>query len=1472
MGRPFLTLFEKYQPPQELVGIFEQIEQYRLRVDKALRKMVAEITFRTYIPYAGLAAIENGIAESYELAEMRIRPGYDSGLFSMDKMPDVLEELKRRKIEGNGFFAGADIAAELAGAGIAEDSDLITISLKNGGKRLLVASECDKAIAEIVHDWFGIEKRVEFSGKTTLSYEEFLNGLEPPPLPLSAVPVRDGYDKGRFPSQESSAQDNSVEDKPDPALFQSSVRKESDRAASSNLSNGTACSGYMEFDISEVDEIQGTIKDFDLTPIRCIAIDSPRFTICGEVFEYQKKLTRSEKKYIVSFFLTDNEASCIVKLIYDVQKDEEYGKIHNGISLVIRGTSTIDKFDGCLVVKPQALGVIQRIYRRDTAEKKRVELHLHTTLSAMDATLSPQDLVKTINQFGQTAVAVTDHGNLQAYPEVMLAAEKAGAPKILYGMEAYYVNDTARAVYGEIDASFQEDVFVVFDIETTGLSVHTCAITEIGAVKYKNGEILDRFSSFVNPHTPIPPEITELTGITDDMVKDAPDIKQVLKRFFAFAEGHVLVAHNASFDISFLRLAAEKCGLPFSPTYLDTVSLSRYVNPTLKSHKLDGLADHYGLGDFDHHRAFEDAHMLALIMGKMFDKLAGEAISRLSEMTRLMSGNTDPKKLKSYHLIILVKNSVGLKNLYRLVSRSYLDYYYRNPRIPRTLLEQYREGLILGSACEAGELFSAVLEGKPHSDLVEIAKFYDYLEIQPNGNNQFLINNGTLADEQALNDINRTIVALGQELQIPVCATGDVHFKNPEDEIFRQILLSGQKFSDADRHIPLYLRTTDEMLKEFSYLGQDKAYEVVVENTNRIADEIEPVRPIPKGTYPPHMDGAEQELSMNCYQLAKETYGDPLPDIVKERLDKELDSIIKHGFAVLYVIARRLIKFSEEKGYLVGSRGSVGSSFAATMAGITEVNPLPPHYRCPQCLYSEFITDGSVGSGFDLPLKHCPHCHAPLVGDGHDIPFETFLGFNGDKSPDIDLNFSGEVQAQAHKYTEVLFGEDNVFRAGTLGTLASKTAYGFVKKYEEDRGLLLNRAEEQRLTNGCIGVKRTTGQHPGGIIVIPRDKSVYDFTPVQHPADDATSNVVTTHFAFEFLHDTILKLDLLGHDVPTKYSVMAQYTGVPTLEVPLNDPEVMELFHSTKSLGVRPADIDSDVGTFGLPEFGTKFVRQMIMDSKPKNFTDLLQISGLSHGTDVWLGNAQELIKDGTCTISEVIGTRDSIMVFLIYHGLDRSLAFKIMEDVRKGRGLKPEYEQAMTEQGIPEWYIASCKKIKYMFPKAHAAAYVISALRLGWYKVHYPLEFYAAFFTVAPGGFDAEIVMGGKRNVERVLREIDEKGKEATQKENEMAATLQLVNEAYARGIQFLTPHLGKSKAFAFLPENGAIRLPFSSMNGLGDAAAMNLETALEQDEILSIEDLRQKAQLTKAVIEILRKNHVLDDLSETNQLSLFF
>ncbi len=956
------------------------------------------------------------------------------------------------------------------------------------------------------------------------------------------------------------------------------------------------------------------------------------------------------------------------------------------------------------------------------------------------------------------------------------------------------------------------------------------------------------------------------------MVKDAPLPKDAVKEFLSFCGNRILVAHNASFDTGFIRKVCEDNGYPFKNTYLDTVALSRYVNPDLKRHRLDTITEYYRLETFNHHRATDDAEALGRIFHCMCARLREEGVTNFEDLNRAMSESADPKKLPSYHIVLLVENDIGLKNLYKLVSASYLHYFNRNPRIPKSLLDRHRDGLIVGSACEAGELYKAIMEGKPNADLERIAGYYDYLEIQPLGNNSFLVDEGTVADFERLRDINRTILKLARKLKKTCVATGDVHFLNRHDELYRQILMHGQKYSDADRDTGLYMRTTREMLEEFSYLSPEDAYEIVVANTNYIADRVGNIRPIPKGFYPPEMEGSEEELQHCCYEKAKSLYGDPLPEVVQVRLDRELTAIVKHGFSVLYVIAKRLVEKSEQNGYLVGSRGSVGSSFVATMAGISEVNPLPPYYLCPTCKKSEFFTDGSVGSGFDLPPKHCPQCGTAYQRDGHDIPFETFLGFKGDKTPDIDLNFSGDVQAAAHKYTEVLFGAQNVFRAGTISTLADRTTFGYVKHYLDDKGYTLNRAHMERLIAGCSKVKRTTGQHPGGIIVVPRDKDIYDFTPIQHPADDPSSGTITTHFAFEFLHDTILKLDILGHDVPTKYKLLERFTGVDILSIPMSDPQVMSLFTSTQALGISPAAIDSETGTLGLPEFGTAFTRQMLVDSQPTCFSDLLQISGLSHGTNVWLGNAQDLVKNGVCTISEVIGTRDNIMVYLMHKGLPSDIAFQIMETVRKkNKQLTPEQESMMREHNVPAWYIDSCRKIQYMFPKAHAAAYVISALRLAWFKVYRPLEFYCCYFTINLDSFDGELAMSGIGNVRRVLQELKDKT-DPSQRDKDTYTTMQIFLEFLARGLKILPIDLDKSDASVFMPEDGNMRLPFGCLSGLGGTAAQNIALAMQGDQpIRCVEDLRIQASLSKTVIEVMQKNGILSNLPETNQLTLF-
>ena len=1465
-NKRFLEIFNRYNPTDaEIIRVLSCVKETSVRADKEKRIIQAEVSFDNIVDKDVLYRIENEIKTAYSLNYVKLLPKYPANFFDKQYFSQILLEAERVGIVARGFFASCDY--DFKGENIT-----ITIPFVSGGVKLLENANTPNIIENIIFSEFGLKYNVKIVSDSKMS-----SGAQD--KVRSELQIHD-----RNIVEQSKRYDMA------PMGTSAGVSKAEKEAPGSNLprvttlfddaniqfEDGICKIGYKKFDISAPEYAYGEEFDIIPTPIAALNGNSSGVVIIGETFGLTQEPARRGNKVSTTFCVYDGNTSIEIRAYEDVEKSDLIASIvKNGSAVALYGKSEIERkkegFGKDLIFSFNHIAKIKEIKRMDNAEEKRVELHLHTQMSAMDALLDPELAVKKAYEWGHKAVAITDHGNVQAYQMAMLQAEKLNM-KVIYGLEAYFVNDKTSAVTGDYKGSF-DDEFVVFDIETTGLSVLTSQIIEIGAVKIKSGKVLERFNEFVDPCVPIPEIITELTGINDDMVKGANKIDIVLRQFLDFIGDRLLIAHNANFDISFIRKASRNLGYAFSNPYLDTVTLSRYLNSDLKSHKLDAVAKYYNLGDFNHHRACDDAEMLANIFFAMTDKMTRFDINDFEALQRDMSENADPLKIKPYHQVILVKNPIGLKNLYKLISYSYLKYYRRMPRIPKSELEKHREGLIIGSACEAGELFRAILEKKPDDDIRDIVNFYDYLEIQPISNNRFLIDEGMVADEEGLRELNRQIVELGEKHKKPVVATCDVHYLNPDDEIGRKVLLAGMRFKDADKDCPLYFRTTEEMLEEFSYLGEEKAREVVITNPNRIADMVEDgIRPFPKGTFTPKIEGAEEDLQRMCYENAEKKYGKPLPEYVRARLDKELTSIIKNGFAVLYIIAQKLVKYSEDNGYLVGSRGSVGSSFVASCAGISEVNPLKPHYYCPNCQHNEFFMNGEYGSGFDLPDKNCPNCGTKMCADGHDIPFETFLGFYGEKSPDIDLNFSGEVQGKVHKYTEELFGAENVFRAGTIGGVAEKTAFGFVLKYLEEKGISLPRAEMNRLVSKCVGVKRTTGQHPGGIVVVPKEMEIYDFCPVQHPAEDATSNIVTTHFTFEYLHDTLLKLDELGHDIPTKYKWIERFSDTSVMDVPMNDRAVYELFLSTKSLGISPDDIGgAKLGTYGLPEFGTRFVMKMVEEAKPSSFADLLQISGLSHGTDVWTGNAQDLINNGICDISHVIGCRDNIMNDLIAYGVDSALSFQIMESVRKGKGLKPDWEKAMIEAGVDDWYIDSCKKIKYMFPKAHAAAYVMSAIRVAWYKVHMPVAFYSAMFTVSNVGLDAEIVMRGHRGVSDEIKRIEDLGKEASQKEQASVAGLQLVREAYARGIKFLPINLKKSDQKAFLPENGGIRLPFSSLSGLGENAAQNIIDARNDEDFFSVEDLQIRAKLSGSVIEILRKNNVLDGLSDTDQMSFF-
>lgn len=1218
-------------------------------------------------------------------------------------------------------------------------------------------------------------------------------------------------------------------------------------------------------------------------------------TIQGEVFFTDNKDIHSKKTgkdYVkIAFDMTDRTNSVRVSKFLAADKaGDTASKIKKGLYCTVQGKMVYDTFAKEMVLEPTGIVKAKKPERKDTYEgMKRVELHLHTNMSAMDGMSSTASLLCRAAKWGHRAMAITDHGVAQAFPEALHAQEgkqkdTIGDMKIIYGIEAYYINDeNSISVVRGRSAEPLDGTFIVFDLETTGLNPASEEITEIAAVRVLEGEIRDSFQTYVNPHKPIPAGITELTGISDETVADAPDLDKAVPEFLAWAgEGqYPLVAHNAGFDMGFLRTACQRLGIEREFTSIDTLEMSRLMLPHMHKFKLNILAKELQVGPFEHHRASEDAAVLGRIYVKLLKRLREEMHAvTTADINPVLAATTDRKnKLKNlprYHFIILVKNQAGLRNLYQLISKSFLEYYNKRPIMPRSELIRHREGLIFGSACEAGEVFRALTKGEPWEEIKRLASFYDYLEIQPIGNNNFMIAKGMAKDEEQLRDWNRDILRLADELGKPCCATGDVHFLEPEDEAFRRILMAGQGFSDADNQAPLYFKSTDEMLKEFSYLGEDRAYEVVVKNTNMIADMCDVIRPVPRENYPPHIDGCEDDLRNMCYEKAKRIYGDPLPEPVQARLDRELNSIIGNGYAVMYIIAQKLVTKSLADGYLVGSRGSVGSSLAAFMSDITEVNSLAPHYLCPDDKYLEWHEEYSCG--VDLPDKICPNCGKPLTKQGFNIPFETFLGFEGDKVPDIDLNFAGEYQSRIHWYTGEIFGHDHVFRAGTIGTVAEKTAFGYVKKYMEERGIECSRAEENRLAAGCTGVRRTSGQHPGGVVVVPKEIEIYDVCPIQHPADDPDSDIITTHFEYHSIDANLLKLDELGHDDPTIIKHLENLTGVNAQEIPLDDPETMSLFHSCKALKYKGENPDTDpilgdLGCVAVPEFGTKFVRGMVKETHPSTFAELVSISGLSHGTDVWLGNAAELVRKGI-PLSGCICCRDDIMNYLILQGVKPKLSFKTMESVRKGKGLTEEMEAAMNEQHVPEWYIDSCKKIKYMFPKAHAVAYVMMAFRIAWFKVHRPLAFYSAYFSIRAKGFDASCMIKGDKVCLDKMSELRQKERDKTisAAEKDMMTTLEVCHEFYRRGFTFEPMDVYKSDATRFLVTETGLIPPFTSMPGIGEQAALSIVEERKNGKFLSAEELIVRCpKASKAVVELLEQIGALGSMPKTTQMTLF-
>jgi DNA polymerase-3 subunit alpha (Gram-positive type) len=1229
-----------------------------------------------------------------------------------------------------------------------------------------------------------------------------------------------------------------IEEKSDPSKF----KQRSERAAppSQNYSNGGSRSSKKKRTKSK-DRYGRVIRGKKTHDLIELDTEIPSVIVEADLFDIDVRQTR-RGSYLYILKITDYESSISAKTFCD-EKDDFLDSLNKGQHLKIRGKVAFDPYSKEWGIIFNDLIPLAKESRQDKAEEKRVELHLHTQMSAMDSIINVKDVVKRAGEWGHKALAITDHGVVQAFPDAYAAGEKHGV-QIIYGVEAYLVDDGEPIIHNPYSENLDQTEFVVFDLETTGLNPSQHEIIEIGAVKFKGGEKIDQFKSFINPGVQIPAKITDITGINDRMVKDAPPLETVINEFVNFAGEGVLAAHNADFDYGFIRTALENLKIEKDDyTVLDTLGLSRAVVKDSKNHKLNTLAKYFGVDLENHHRALDDAAATAEVLSNLLEIIKDDGCQNLNQINNYTS-KIDWKDLRPFHAVILAKNKRGLKNLYKLISISHLNNFYKKPRILKSVLLQHREGLIIGSACEAGQIYKAFVNNRPQNEIKKIAKLYDYLELQPLGNNQFLIPDKVNSKED-LKEINKKIYQLGQKLDKPVVATTDAHFLDPKDSIFREILQTGQGFNDADQQPPIYYRTTGEMLEEFSYFGEETAKEIVVDNPNKIAAQIDKIKPIPGGLFTPEIEGAEAEIRKMSYERAHQFYGEKLPQLVIDRLEKELSSIIENGFAVIYLIAHKLVKKSLEDGY---------------------------HYRCPECSKHEFITDGSIGTGVDLPDKVCPDCGCEYLKDGFDIPFEVFMGFKGDKVPDIDLNFSGEYQSKIHKYTEEFFGRDYVYKAGTISTIADRTAFGFVKNYLDDKGMDVKRAEIDRLVAGCTGVRRTTGQHPGGLMIVPKANSIFDFSPIQHPANDQATDIRTTHFDYHSISGRILKLDLLGHDDPTSLRLLQDMTGIEPKDIPLDDPDTMSIFSSTEILGVDPDLLGTDIGTLGIPEFGTSFVQQMLRDTRPTTFAELIRISGLSHGTDVWLNNAQNLIRDGKAELAEVISVRDDIMNYLLQRGVESSTAFWIMEHVRKGKGLTEEEEQAMRENNVPDWYIDSCKKIKYMFPKAHAAAYVTMAYRIAYFKVHHPAAFYTSYFSIKAGDFDAQLACNGRQTVVNKIEELEALGNEMTAKENGTLTVLRIVLEAMMRGIEFLPVDIYESETNRFIKkDDNKLLAPLISLQGLGGSAAESVVIERQKSDFTSIEELSNRTSLTSTVIEILREHGSLDGMPERNQLSLF-